>query len=663
MAGAIKGLKVQLEGETSGLDAAIKKVGKTSAGLNKELAAIQRGLKFDPKNTVLLAQKQDILKQKITATKTQLSALQQAQQRVTAMYQRGEIDAGQYREFQRKLEETKSKLKTFETQLQQTEQAQKEATKSTKDHGQASEDDGNKVGALAKKLVIAAAAFMGLRKAIGVGKEILENADAMNDMSIKTGITTERLQELQYIGEQIGLKDLEILAKAQAKFTKSMYDASRGLKEQSDAFAALGVQIKDSNGEFRDSKTVMYEALDVLRNMENQTLADGLAMQIFGRSAQELNPLIRTGSEELERLAEEARKTGAVMSEDTVEALGEVNNRLEHMRQRVRAAIGNALVQLSPVLTPIVEKIGAFAVAMSQKLAPAIQGLIGGLTGNGGLSNALSGVFAVMGIVRDIFVMAWPMIKDIVQAFIDFFAGPTGQAIIQSLLEAIGTVLQAVHDIFQSVWPAVQKIIQVFIGFLNGPGGQAIIGFLNTVAGLIQALAPVASAAFGALAGIIGPAVNAAVKLLGPLISTLEKAIGLFSTLSGASMNADWDTSDARDKRAIRQYQLSLDAWVAGGKKGPRPSAPKFAMGGIVPGSGPVDVTAHGGEPILPRNNPLRALQLIAQSGVLNGLGGSSVTNNSAVYNVNLNGRDLPEPSFKGLIASIRTAERLGYVA
>ena len=135
MAGNIKGLTVEIGAETKGLEAALKNVGKRTADINKELGQVERLLKFDPKNTVLLAQKQGLLADKVDATREKLDALKQAQARVDAMFKSGEIDEGQYRAFQRDVVSTENKLETFEKQLKDVNRAQDGIGASAQDLG------------------------------------------------------------------------------------------------------------------------------------------------------------------------------------------------------------------------------------------------------------------------------------------------------------------------------------------------------------------------------------------------------------------------------------------------------------------------------------------------------------------------------------------------
>lgn len=128
----IKGITIQLGADTSALDKALKDVDSTAASMNSELKEINKLLKFDPKNTALLAQKQKLLSDSIENTETKLEALKQAQGEVEKMFKSGEIGEKEYREFQRTLAETEQSLHSYKVQAEQLETEQKQLKESTK---------------------------------------------------------------------------------------------------------------------------------------------------------------------------------------------------------------------------------------------------------------------------------------------------------------------------------------------------------------------------------------------------------------------------------------------------------------------------------------------------------------------------------------------------
>lgn len=122
MASTIKGITVKIAGDTMDLQKSLKAVQSSSASLQRELTAINKQLKFDPENTVLLAQKQEVLKEQIDKSQSALSQLLDVQDQVEEQAKNGEISTEQYRAYQREVEKAKSKLETFKKQLAETEE-------------------------------------------------------------------------------------------------------------------------------------------------------------------------------------------------------------------------------------------------------------------------------------------------------------------------------------------------------------------------------------------------------------------------------------------------------------------------------------------------------------------------------------------------------------
>lgn len=122
MASTIKGITVKIAGDTMDLQKSLKAVQSSSSSLQRELTAINKQLKFDPENTVLLAQKQEVLKEQIENSKSALKKLLDVQDQVEEQAKNGEISTEQYRAYQREVEKAKSKLETFAEQLAETEE-------------------------------------------------------------------------------------------------------------------------------------------------------------------------------------------------------------------------------------------------------------------------------------------------------------------------------------------------------------------------------------------------------------------------------------------------------------------------------------------------------------------------------------------------------------
>lgn len=175
-------------------------------------------------------------------------------------------------------------------------------------------------------------------------------ADEVLTMSTNTHIATEDLQAYMYAAELVDVST-ETLTSSMARNVRSMNSAADGTGAVADAYAALGVAVTDSDGNLRDSQTVYWELIDALGQVDDYTQRDALSMQIFGRSAQDLNSLIAVGSDGMAQYAQQAQEAGAILDGDTLEAFhafDDVTHQLDSGMQAAQNALGTILL---PILT------------------------------------------------------------------------------------------------------------------------------------------------------------------------------------------------------------------------------------------------------------------------------------------------------------------------
>ena len=131
MAGRIKGITIEINGDTKGLDKALSSVNSSANKTQSELRDVNKLLKLDPGNTELIAQKQKLLAQAISQTGDKLKTLKDAQAQVDAQFAKGDIGEEQYRAFQREIASTEATLKGYKSQLSTAENSQQELSQST----------------------------------------------------------------------------------------------------------------------------------------------------------------------------------------------------------------------------------------------------------------------------------------------------------------------------------------------------------------------------------------------------------------------------------------------------------------------------------------------------------------------------------------------------
>ena len=116
----IKGIKVEIGGDTTQLGEALDKSKNKSKDLQKELRDVNKLLKGDPQSVELLAQKEEILKQRVSEAKTQLDLLKGSQEKVQELFEKGDIGEEDYRAYQREIERTSQTLGYLQDDLQKT---------------------------------------------------------------------------------------------------------------------------------------------------------------------------------------------------------------------------------------------------------------------------------------------------------------------------------------------------------------------------------------------------------------------------------------------------------------------------------------------------------------------------------------------------------------
>ena len=213
--------------------------------------------------------------------------------------------------------------------------------------------DGFSAGTVAK-LGVVAAAVAGVIKAVqklnDITEQAAEKADELMTKSQQTGLSTTQLQQMRYAAPFIDVDESTITgaasriprvldqareqmqkyAEAQQKAAESGKPLTAELGAQAAALQRLGVSATDTNGQLRDANEVNWEILEALGQIGNQTEADAIANDIFGKSYAELKPLINN-VDEAQRLYNEAISEGYVLSEEQLAILGEVDD--AHQKQ------------------------------------------------------------------------------------------------------------------------------------------------------------------------------------------------------------------------------------------------------------------------------------------------------------------------------------------
>lgn len=406
MAGNIRGITIEFSGDTTKLDKALRQIKNSTKDIDAELRQVNKALKFNPTSVELWRQKQDLLRQKIKQTEDNLKELKNIQAQMDAQGVDKQSEA--YRRISREIVEAESKLKSFNTELRKIGQVNLRAM------SEQFKDMGNKLtsaGQAMRGISTAAAAL-----AASIGALTVKSgkwADDMNTMSKVYSIGTKELQQYSAAADLVDVS-VETIAKSHVKLEKQMLTASKGTGASAEAFKALGVSVTNADGSLRNGDAVWQDTIAALGQMENETERDAYAMQLMGRSAAELNPLIEDGGEAYQQLAETMAKYNLdFIDQETLDQANAFNDSLDTIKAVGLVAFQQLGTQLAAYLAPAMEKVvdvvGRLANWFSQ-LSPRTQAIIGGiaavvavvaplLIGLGKVSFAISSIISLVAVI------------------------------------------------------------------------------------------------------------------------------------------------------------------------------------------------------------------------------------------------------------------------
>lgn len=338
MSDRIKGITIEIGGNTTELSKALKGVNSQIKNTQSQLKDVEKLLKLDPKNTELLRQKQKLLADAVNETKDKLKQLKDAQAQMDASGV--DKNSAQYQALQREIIATEQDLKKAEAAYRSFGSVASQQMKAVSE----------KAAELAQKTRRLSMAAAGALTAIGgIAYKAAQNADDLNTMAKQTGFTTDELQKMQYAADRIDVS-METITGAAARMTKQ-------LGSNEDKFASLGVATRDVNGNFRSTSDIFYDTVTALSQIQNETERDTVAMDIFGRSANELAGVIDDGGAALKEFGQEAEDAGLIMSQDTLDGLNQVNDEIDRLKAQGAASLAQAGAKALQALQPVLEKV------------------------------------------------------------------------------------------------------------------------------------------------------------------------------------------------------------------------------------------------------------------------------------------------------------------
>lgn len=368
---------------------AISEIGRGMKVLDSEMRKVTSAYAQNADSVEALGAKNDVLERKILTQTEKIEYLKAALQQSAEKY--GEADK-RTMQWQTSLNNAEADLNSLNNQVDENKQKIADSGKEMGNLGDVVNGLTSKLGiqlpdsmkssmnamgsldasslALAGGFAAVAAAIVKAEKAmISMTKESAAFADNIITLSMQTGQSTQQLQEFAYASELIDVS-VDTLQGSLTKLTNNMQDTMNGTGNAKASFDELGVSVTNAvDGSMRSANDVFYETIDALGQVKNETERDAMSMDIFGRSAQDLNPLIIQGSKTLKAYADEAHNMGYVLDDEALSALGAVDDAYQRL-QKTQEGVKN---QLAAEFAPYLEEFYGDATQGVKDLGKAIK--------------------------------------------------------------------------------------------------------------------------------------------------------------------------------------------------------------------------------------------------------------------------------------------------
>lgn len=588
----LKGITLEINGETTGLDKALQGVNKESNKLQSELRQVERLLKLDPGNTELVAQKQRILAQQVDTTKDKLEQLKQAQEQVNRQFANGEISEQQYREFQREIIATEQRLNTLEQQV-------RENSNSFKNLGESLGKTGEKMKSVGSNLALTVTApIVGL--GVAATKAGMDFEAGMDKVSALSGATGDDLKMLEDVAKEMGSTTKYSATEASDALSfmaLAGWDAEQmavGLEPTLKLAGAAGMELAETADIVTDTLSMFgmeaseaAKMTDILAytqaNSNTDVLQLGEALKYCGAGANAMGYDLEDTAAILGAFADQGLKGSSAGTT--------LNSMFSDMKKKAKdgaIAIGESKVAIvdaqgnyrdfNDILTDVVGATEGMTVAERDMALASVWGTeaLKGVNmalqaGVPSINEFEQGIRGADGTATALYDTMNDNLKGSISGLMSAIEGLAIQLFqrMEPALQKMVDGCQKVVEWFSNMSPATQTLVLV-IGALVAAIGPLLIvfGVIATSISAIIAVLPVLGAAFAALTGPIGIAIAAITAAIAIGVAIMKnwdeikaKCLEVFNSVK-AAIKSTWDSVVKNTKAFISTMLSSMGTFL-----------------------------------------------------------------------------------------------------
>ena len=318
-------------------------------------------------------------------------------------------------------------------------------------------------------------------------------ADNMLTLSAQTGLSTDTLEKYNAVAELADVS-METFTGSLAKTTKAMGEAQKGSTKYVEAYKQLGVSVTDANGNLRDSEDVYWETVDALKGIQNETERDALAMELFGKKAQDLNTIIDMGSEGFKELEKTAVDMGAVLGGEGLAALGALDDQMQIFSSTTDATKNILASAFAPAMAGALESVNGLAGSFNGLIAAILSGDEGGIeTAMTMVSEQVTAMVEnLSAILPELGAIAMSLIStllDVISQNLPLILSE-GANLLRSLLTGISSNLGSVLPVILSVVQTISTTILQNLPMILQMGIQVLVSLIEGISSMLPDLIP-----------------------------------------------------------------------------------------------------------------------------------------------------------------------------
>ncbi|NGT54728.1 hypothetical protein G6Y98_02555 [Clostridium perfringens] len=371
------------------------------------------------------------------------------------------------------------------------------------------DNTGKKAEGLGKKLIsgigtaakwgagLVAAAGAGATAMFGMATSAAGTTDRIDKLSQKLGMSRKTFQEWDFIASQSGLSVEQLGAGMKGLATK-MDEAARGGKGATETFQRLGINVKDTSGKMKTQEQVFEEAVVKLQKMEDGTEKAALANKLFGKSGQELMPLLNGAAGSVEEMKKKAQELGLVLGDDAIDAGVLFTDTMDQLKRSFSSVVTQVGVSVMPVIQkfcdfilanmPIIQSVVSTVFKVIEFFVLRVVNVVQGLVERG------QGVFTFflekLNLMKNAFNDSMEQFDDYGLAFksmLEVLFGPIGDL---PIFEEIGKIISAINEIKNRIsnGEGIGEAFRNAFEWRDSTVGNTLIDFMDFCTNIFQSI-------------------------------------------------------------------------------------------------------------------------------------------------------------------------------